>query len=103
MVILIVQGYVKENEWNMDETGFGVFYQIAGLARRVVAVSEGEKKRFFVTASGEKEKPVVIWKSDNPKCLHKASLPVSYYNNFDEWQYARSNIDQTESPPVQLK
>ena len=21
MVILIVQGYVKENEWNMDETG----------------------------------------------------------------------------------
>ena len=87
----------------MDETGFGVFYQIAGLARRVVAVSEGEKKRFFVTASGEKEKPVVIWKSDNPKCLHKASFPVSYYNNFDEWQYARSNIDQTESPPVQLK
>ena len=26
---------------------------------------------FFVTASGKKEKPIVIWKADNPRCLEK--------------------------------
>ena len=36
---------------------------------------------FFVSASGKKEKPVVIWKSDNPQCLkrfNKSVLPVQY-------------------------
>ena len=35
---------------------------------------------FFVNAAGEKEKPVVIWRSENPRCLRrfeKISLPSS--------------------------
>ena len=35
---------------------------------------------FFVNAAGEKEKPVVIWKTEYPRCLRrfkKISLPVA--------------------------
>ena len=43
---------------------------------------------FFVTASGKKEKPIVIWKADNPRCLKKfdkALLPVDYYSQKKAW------------------
>ncbi len=36
-----------------------------------------------MTASGAKEKPVVIWKSKNPRCLQlfdKSVLPVNYFD-----------------------
>lgn len=58
------------------------------------------KQRFtvalFVTASGKKEKPVVIWKSDNPRCrkrFDKALLPVDYYSQKKGWM----NGDMMES------
>ena len=42
----------------------------------------------FVSASGQKEKPVLIWKSETPRCLReidKASLPVKYYSQNKAW------------------
>ena len=41
-----------------------------------------------MSASGHKEKAVVIWKSENPRCLQrfdKAILPVSYYSQKKAW------------------
>ena len=43
---------------------------------------------FFVTASGSKEKPVVIWKSKNPTCIQrfdKSALPVTYLDQKHAW------------------
>ena len=30
----------------------------------------------FVAASGKKEKPIVIWKSQNPRCLKRFDMSV---------------------------
>ena len=50
------------------------------------------KERFtvalFVTAAGKKERPLVIWKSENPRCLKKfdkGHLPVDYYSQKKAW------------------
>ncbi len=56
----LITGYAKEDVWNMDETdsGFG----------RIGKECKGGKKSkqritvaFFVSAAGNKEKPIVIW------------------------------------------
>ena len=42
----------------------------------------------MVNAAGEKEKPVVIWKSANPRCFRgfdKCLLPVKYYDQQKAW------------------
>ncbi len=41
-----------------------------------------------MSASGHKEKPVFIWKSENLRCLRgfdKSSLPVTYYTQIKAW------------------
>ena len=50
------------------------------------------KERFtvalFVTAAGKKEKHIVIWKAENPRCLKrfdKSLLPVDYYSPKNAW------------------
>ena len=78
----------------MDETG--VLWQ--GLPDRGFGqkgkqcFGKKSKKRvtlaFFVTASGKKEKPVFIWKSETPRCLRKfdkSVLPVDYYAQKRAW------------------
>ena len=43
---------------------------------------------FFVNASGDKEKPVVIWKSPKPRCfkgINKSHLPVEYFDQQKAW------------------
>jgi len=38
---------------------------------------------FFVNATGKKETPIVIWKSENSRCLcrfDKSLLPVTYFS-----------------------
>ena len=43
---------------------------------------------FFVNATGKKEKAIVIWKSENPRCLrrfNKLLLPVSYFSQPKAW------------------
>lgn len=91
----IVQGYEKEDVWNMDETG--IFWRALpdrGFGQKSRSCKGGKKSKqritvaFFVSASGQKEKPVVIWKSENPRCLqrfNKSCLPVSYYSQKKAW------------------
>ena len=85
----IVKGYAKEDIWNMDETG--VFWQTLpdrsfGQKGKNCYGGKKSKKRvtvaFFVSAAGTEEKPILIWKSENPKCLRnfeKSALPVDYF------------------------
>ena len=91
----IVQGYSKDNIWNMDETG--LFFRALpdrGFAQKRQSCKGGKKSKLrvtialFVSASGHKEKPVFIWKSENPRCLRgfdKSCLPVSYYSQRKAW------------------
>ena len=91
----IVQGYSKDNIWNMDETG--LFFRALpdrGFAQKRQSCKRGKKSKLrvtialFVSASGHKEKPVFIWKSKNPRCLRgfdKSCLPVSYYSQSKAW------------------
>ena len=72
----IVQGYEKDDIWNMDETGL-LWRALPdkGFGQNPSSAKEGKNETaanrcIFVTASGRKEKPIVIWKSENPKCLH---------------------------------
>ena len=91
----IVQGYSKDNIWNMDETGlFSHALPDRGFAQKSRSCKGGKKSKqrvtiaLFVSASLHKEKPVFIWKSENPRCLRgfdKSCLPVSYYSQSKAW------------------
>ena len=72
----IIECYEKDDIWNMDETGF--FWQALpdrGFGQKGKQCYRGKKSKrrvtlaFFVTASGKKEKPAFIWKSQTPRCL----------------------------------
>ena len=88
----IIQGYAKEDIWNMDEAG--VFWQALpehGFGQKWKQC-EGDDLRmtvaFFVTAAGTKERPVLISKSENPVCLQKIDktlLPVDYFSHKKAW------------------
>ena len=79
----------------MDETG--LFFRALpnrGFAKKSQSYKGGKKSKqkvtiaLFVSASGRKEKPVFIWKSENPRCLRgvdKSCLPVSYYSKSKAW------------------
>ena len=91
----IVQGYEKEDIWNMDETG--IFWRALpehGFGQKSRSCKGGKKSKqritvaSFVSASGQKEKPVVTWKSDNPRYMKnfdKSFLPVCYYSQRKAW------------------
>ena len=86
----LVTGYAQNDIWNMDETGlFWKALPDRGFGVKGKQCRGGKKSKqrftvaFFVTASGKKEKTIVIWKSANPRCLKrfdKAVLPVDYYS-----------------------
>ena len=43
---------------------------------------------FLVNAAGDKEAPVVIWKSENPRCFRgmiKSTLPIKYFSQKKAW------------------
>lgn len=43
---------------------------------------------FIVNAAGDKEAPIVIWKSENPRCFRgmvRSGLPVKYYSHKKAW------------------
>ena len=74
----IVEGYEKEFVWNMDETGiFWCALPDRGFGQMSRSCKGGKKSKqritvaFFVSASGQKEEPVVIWKSENPQMFAK--------------------------------
>ena len=92
----ILQGYKKEDIWNLDETG--CFFQSLpdkGFSQRGKQCHGGKKSKkritvtFIVNAAGGKEgKPIVIWKSENPRCFKrfdKSLLPVEYYSQSKSW------------------
>ena len=91
----IVQCYQKDDIWNMDETG--LFWRalpdkVFGRKSKHCKRGENMKQRliiaFFVTATGKREKPIVTWKSENPRCLcrfEKSLLPVTYFSEPKAW------------------
>ena len=91
----IIDGYAKDNIWNMDK--MGVFLKALpdrGFVAKGKECMGGKISKhritiaFFVTASGIKEKPILIWKFENPRCLKrfdKSLLPVHYYSQKKYW------------------
>jgi len=91
----IVQGHKKDDIWNMDE--MGLFWRTLpdkGFGQKSKQCKGGKKTKqrltvaFFVNATGKKEKPIVIWKSENPRCLRrfdKSLLPVTYFSQPKAW------------------
>ena len=75
----LTSGYELRNIWNMDELGL-FFKALAekGLLEKSRRCKGGKKSKqlltadFFVAADGSKiSEPVVIWKSESPKCFNK--------------------------------
>ena len=66
-----------------------------GLAEKTKAFKGGKKSKllvtitFFVKSAGESEcPPVVIWKSENPRCfkgVKKSEFPVWYFSQKKSW------------------
>ena len=92
----IVEGYEARDIWNTDETGcFWRALPDKGLGTAKQECKGGKKSKhritvtFFVNALGESESPpVVIWKSENPRCfkgVKKSCLPTWYYNQKKSW------------------
>ena len=91
----IVEGYDIEDIWNMDETG--IFWKAlpdSGFGRKGSQCKGGKKSKqrvtvaFFASAAGKKEKPIFIWRYENPRCLRrfdKSLLPVSYFSQSKAW------------------
>ena len=92
----ICSGYSKEDIWNMDESG--VFWQAlpdSGFGQKGQQCHGGKRSKrrntvaFFVSADGKKQlKPIVIWKSENPRCLknfNKGDLPVNFFSQKKSW------------------
>lgn len=79
-------GYARHNIRNIDETG--LFWKALpdrwfGVKGKECKGGKNSKQQFtvafFVTLSGKKERPLLIWKSENPRCLKrfdKAQLPA---------------------------
>ena len=91
----ITSGYEMQDIWNMDETG--CFYRALpdkSLSEKAKKCKGGKKSKerltvaFFVSATGERRKPVVIGKYANPRCLkniNKDDLPCQYLNQEKAW------------------
>ena len=91
----LVAGYARDDIRNFDETE--LFWKALpdhGFGAKGKECRGGKKSKqrftvaFFVTASGKKEKPIVVWKAQNPRCLkrcNKADLPVDYYSQKKAW------------------
>ena len=85
----ILRGYRTEDIYNLDETGcFWRALPEKGFGEKGKKCKGGKKFKyrvtvaFLVNAASDKEDPIVIWKSENPRCfrgLEKSSLPVKYF------------------------
>ena len=83
----ILQGYGAEDIWNLDETGcFWRALPDKGFNQQVKA---RKAVTFIVNAVGASEaKPIVIWKSDKPRCfkrVNKSQVPVQYFSQKKAW------------------
>ena len=86
----ILKGYKNEDIYNLDESGcFWRTQPDSGFGERGKKCKGGKRSKqrftiaFMVSASGMKEKPIVIWKSEKPRCFRGFdidALPVKYYH-----------------------
>ena len=87
----ILKGYQQEDMYNLDETGcFWRALPDKGFGKK--GKTKKSKHRvtvaFLVSAAGEKEDPIVIWKSAQPRCFKGvlvSSLPVKYFHQKKAW------------------
>lgn len=95
-LIELCKGYSPEDIWNEDETG--CFFRALpekSLAEEGRRCRGGKKSKLrmtvalFTNANGDKEEPVVIWRSLNPRCFKnlpgKRPLHVKYFSNPKSW------------------
>ena len=92
----IIDGYDAKDVWNLDETGcYWRALPEKGFGEKGKEYKGGKKAKqrvtiaFIVNAAGESEvKPIVIWKSENPRCfknVNKKRLPVQYFSQSNAW------------------
>lgn len=91
----ILRGYSKKDVYNLDETAcFWRALPATGFGEKGKKCAGGKKSKqrftiaFIVNAVGDKEKPIVIWSSANPRCFrgfNKRQLPVEYYDQSNAW------------------
>ena len=94
----LCSGYDDKDILNMDESGcFFKALPTKGLAQKGKKSKGGKKSKqritvaFFVSADGEKVgKPIVIWRSKNPRCFRLASAvdkpeKVMYFADNKSW------------------
>ena len=91
----ITAGYADEDQFNTDETGcFWRQTTTKTLFLKGEKCKGGKQSKERVTVlltanlAGEKEKPLVIGKAENPRCfknIDKPSLPVVYKHNKKAW------------------
>ena len=91
----LLQGYEAKNIWNLDETGcFWRAMPESGFGEKGSKCHGGKKAKQRLTialianAAGEKETPIVIWKSEKPRCFKGVKvdrLPVKYYSQIKAW------------------
>ena len=82
-------GYLSRDIYNLDETGcFGQALPDSGFGINTIKGTQcyGGKKSNTVTlivnTGREQEVPIVIWKSEKPRCfkgINVSGLPVYYY------------------------
>ena len=86
----ILNSYKNKDIYNFDESGcFWWALPDLGFGERGKKCKGGKRSKqkfiivFMVSASGTKEKPIVIWKSEKPRCFRGFdidALPVKYYH-----------------------
>ena len=93
----LTRGFAPEDIWNEDETGtFWKALPTTSLAEKGKRCQGGKNAKqritaaFFVNAAGAKESPILIGKSQKPRCFSKLqdiSRPcgAQYFNNDKAW------------------
>ena len=91
----LVEGYVPQDIWNLDETGcFWKALPDRGFAQKGTSCHGGKKSKermtvtLLVNAAGDKETAIVVWKSAKPRCFKAIDinkLPVTYFSQPKAW------------------
>lgn len=89
----LIKGYGADSIWNMSECGclWKALPEKHLIERAHHGVMESDTRvtiAFFVNALGEKEKPIVVWRSEQPQCfknIDQADLPVTYFSQPNAW------------------
>ena len=91
----ILRGYEEKNIYNLNQTGcFWKALPDHGFIQKGRQCKGGKRSKqrftiaFLVNAAGDKETPIVVWNSENPRCFRgfdKNSLAVKYYLQRKAW------------------